>query len=151
MIQTTYKIQIKLFKLKTILNKNKWLNLKRRRQVKCTNMSKCDHYLIKQILCLALSLGCQHDTTHICCWAPSSAIDRSSACGALSSKPAARRGCRCLSMGQTDGQKDARPFHRLCCVHYAVSVNKDLKYELAMQDAILCFDWVLTIVPLDTK
>jgi len=51
-------------------------------------------------------------------------------CGALSSKPAARRGCCCRSMGQTDGQTDARPFHRICCVHNAGSVNKDLKYEL---------------------
>ena len=71
----------------------------------------------------------------------------SPACGALSSKPAARRGCCYRSMGQTDGQTDARPFHRICCVHYAGSVDKDLKYELAMQDAIRCFDWLLTIVP----
>ena len=93
--------------------------------------------------------GCQHDTARICCWAPSCAIDRYllPSCGALSSKPAARRGCCCRSMGQTDGQTDAGPFHRICCVHCAGSVNKDLKYELAMQDSILCFDWVLTIIP----
>ena len=46
----------------------------------------------------------------------------SSARGALSSKPAARRSGR-LTMGQIDGRTDSRPLHRPCCAYYAGSVN----------------------------
>jgi len=38
--------------------------------------------------------------------------------------PAGRSAAVRRAMGQTDGRKDARPFHRHCCACYASSVNK---------------------------
>jgi len=52
--------------------------------------------------------------------------------GTLSSKPAGGR-CCCRSTGQTDGQTDARPFHKPCSGCYAGSVkNCSVRYAQMM-------------------
>ena len=65
-----------------------------------------------------------------CCWWP---LGRRRRClsiyhahTALSSKPAARRGCRGRMTGQTDRLMDARPLHIPCCAYYAGSANDQL-------------------------
>ena len=79
-------------------------------------------------LCSASYVGCQRDTTRICCWAPccgaAAAVDRYRAARkTLNSKRAARRSCGGI-MEKTDRRTDVRPFRRPCSAYYASSVNK---------------------------
>ena len=79
-------------------------------------------------LCSASYVGCQRDTTRICCWAPccgaAAAVDRYRAARkTLNSKRTARRSCDGI-MEKTDRRTDVRPFRRPCSAYYASSVNK---------------------------
>jgi len=71
-------------------------------------------------VCSTPCLGCQRGTPRICCRAP--AVDRSPACGALSSKHDA------AAVNRRDRQTGARPFHRPCSAYYADSVNNQWRF-----------------------